>query len=126
MVLYDIDSTLRKLSNGLIAHKGGETAIAQIIKDVLLTQRGESLFDPDNYTTLSDYLEESVNNINSASIRNLIFFALNDRLDELLISEDDITVTPNYDDQVYEIEINYREQDLQQTKAINFDIKIKR
>ena len=126
MLYKDIDASFRKLTTGDIGEKTGTSAIIQFIQDVLLTEEGEALFNASYFTNISDYLEGTANIFSSLSLKREIFSALNNNLKNIIIKEDDVSVTPNYDDNTYDILISYRESEVEEKKEIEFSLNLSR
>lgn len=124
----DIDPGFRRLvslKNG-ITIKEGIDAISQYIQNIILTQRGEKLFDPDYGTDIADYTEESTNNLNALEIKDIIYNSLSNDLENLIITPQDIEVISNNDEEKYDITISYKQSSISEKESISFDIKITR
>jgi len=126
MQYKDIDASFRKLSNGSIGEKEGKSAIIQSIQNIILTEEGESLFKDEYCTNISDYLQGTVNIFDSLSLKNEIFKALDNRLEDIIIEENDIIIKPNYDDNVYEISISFRKSSVENEEIVEFIINLNR
>lgn len=126
MLFKDIDMSMRKLANGSIGEKTGTTAIIQSIQDIILTEEGEDLETPTNFTNISDYLQGTVNIFSSLSLKREIYSSLNNQLKNVIIGEDDVVVTTDYDNNLYNVLISYRESELSEKQDIEFELKITR
>ena len=124
VVRIDIDPSFRLNSQGGIFTKTGDDAILQQIKDIIFTQRGELLFDPDTGCNIGDFLHGSVNKLNAMNIKDIIFNNLRNRIEDIIITSDDIIVDVDRDAEEYLVIIKYTENQLDEEIEINFSIKI--
>jgi phage baseplate assembly protein W len=73
----DIDLKFRVIPNsGDIALKKDILAVKQSVINILMTNRGEKVFDPDFGGSLRDYLFENYDSITAAAIRSRITTSL--------------------------------------------------
>ena len=127
-IFKDIDPSFRRLvslKNG-ISIKEGIDAISQHIQNILLTQRGEKLFNPEFGTDIADYTEESTNILNAMEIKDIIYNSLSNELENIIITDKDIEVVSNENEEKYDITISYKQSEISEKESISFDIKITR
>jgi phage baseplate assembly protein W len=124
MVLLDFDLSMKKLFSGAIGVKEDREAIVQSIKMVLLTRKGEKLFDPDYGAGIGDYTEGSISNLDALTISSDIFYALQNELRHIIVVEkNDIIVVANKDKKLYEISIDYKRNDIAEKENVSFSIR---
>lgn len=127
MGIKDFDISFKRISStGGIGIKDEKEAITQAIRHVLLTRKGEKLFDPNFGGSLGDYTDGSVSKLDSLSIRDDIYYALiNDMKDIIIIEKDDITVVANKKMKKYDITIQYRRVDAEKSsQEISFSLNV--
>ena len=124
MIYRDIDFSLRRLSSGDINVKTNENAVAQMLEVLLLTQKGERVFDKDFGTDIVDYLYESANILNAMTIKDKIYTAIKNYMTNVIIEENDISMIVNTKTNAYEIYISYSENEEQEKTNISLTLKV--
>ena len=102
----DISATfqINPVNDDLIALKN-ENAIARSVRNLILTVPGEKPFEPDIGSRVTDMLFENMDQITANAIRSEI---KNTRVNnEPRISWKEVLVEPNFDDNEYNVTINY-------------------
>lgn len=124
MGIKDFDISFKRItSTGGIGIKDNREAITQAIRHVLLTRKGEKLFDPNFGGSLGDYTDGSVSKLDSLSIKDDIYYALtNEMKDIIIINKSDITVKANKKNNKYDISIDYKKVETEQTETISFSL----
>lgn len=122
MSFFDIDPSFRLNSNGAIFTKTGDDAIVQQIKDIIFTQKGEQLFDPDTGTNIGDFLNGSVSMLNAMDIKDIIYNNIRNRIEDLIINENDIIVKIDKDAVAYDVTIRYTTNELEEEEDLKFTI----
>jgi len=120
----DLDPSMRLNSNKGIFIKTGDDAVVQQIRDIIFTQKGEKLFQPDTGCNIGDFLHGSVNRLNAMSIKDIIYDNINNQVEDIIITESDIIVNTDRDAGAYNITIKYRENELQEETELNFSISV--
>tara|TARA_B100001063_G_scaffold147228_1_gene137487 strand:+ start:267 stop:668 length:402 start_codon:yes stop_codon:yes gene_type:complete len=102
----DISATfqINPLNDDLIALKN-ENAIARSVRNLILTIPGDKPFQPEIGSRITEMLFENMDTITSNLIRSEIQNTLNNF--EPRISLKEVTVEPNFDDNEYNVTINY-------------------
>ena len=127
MGIKDFDISFKRISStGGIGIKDDREAITQAIRHVLLTRKGEKLFDPNFGGSLGDYTDGSVSRLDSLSIKDDIYYALiNEMKDIIIINKADITVIANKEYNKYDILIEYRRVDTEESsEEISFSLNV--
>tara|TARA_Y100000004_G_scaffold95231_1_gene106694 strand:+ start:179 stop:580 length:402 start_codon:yes stop_codon:yes gene_type:complete len=93
------------LTNDLIAMKNA-SAIARSVRNIVLTTPGEKFFDPDFGSRISDSLFENIDDISALTIRDEIENSI--RKYEPRVILDDIVISPNFDNNSFDVLIIYR------------------
>ena len=92
------------LNYDLIALKN-ETAIARSVRNLVLTQPGERFFNENLGSKISRSLFENIDDISASIIRDEIRNTINNY--EPRVSLIDVIVNPNYDNNEFNVIINY-------------------
>ena len=102
----DISATfqINPVNDDLIALKN-ENAIARSVRNLILTVPGEKPFEPDIGSRVTDMLFENMDQITANAIRSEIKNTLVNN--EPRISWKEVLVEPNFDDNEYNVTINY-------------------
>tara|TARA_A100001201_G_scaffold32305_3_gene34801 strand:- start:4327 stop:4728 length:402 start_codon:yes stop_codon:yes gene_type:complete len=102
----DISATfqINPVNDDLIALKN-ENAIARSVRNLILTVPGEKPFEPDIGSRVTDMLFENMDQITANAIRSEIKNTLVNN--EPRISLKEVLVEPNFDDNEYNVTINY-------------------
>ena len=102
----DISATfqINPLNDDLIALKN-ENAIARSIRNLIMTIPGDKPFQPEIGSRITEMLFENMDTITSNVIRSEIQNTLNNF--EPRISLKEVNVEPNFDDNEYNVTINY-------------------
>ena len=103
----DISMTFQvnPLNYDLIALKN-ETAIARSIRNLVFTYPGERFFNERLGSGISRSLFESLDDITASIIKDEIVNTINNYEPRVKLLQ--VTVTPNYDDNEFNVTINYR------------------
>ncbi len=102
----DISATfqINPLNDDLIALKN-ENAIARSVRNLIMTIPGDKPFQPEIGSRITEMLFENMDTITSNVIRSEIQNTLNNF--EPRISLKEVNVEPNFDDNEYNVTINY-------------------
>ena len=102
----DISATfqINPINDDLIALKN-ENAIARSVRNLILTSPGDKPFQPEVGSRVSEMLFESMDKITANAIRSEIRNTLNNF--EPRISLKEVIVEPDYDNNEYNVTINY-------------------
>ena len=102
----DVSATfqINPLNDDLITLKN-ENAIARSVRNLILTLPGEKPFQPEIGSRVTDMLFENMDKITANAIRGEIKNTLNNY--EPRISLKEVMVEPNFDDNEYNVTINY-------------------
>jgi len=103
----DISMTfqINPLNNDLVALKN-ESAIARSVRNLVLTVPGEKFFNQNLGSSISQSLFENIDEISSSIIKSEIENTI--RNYEPRVNLIDVIVSPNYDNNEYNVTINYR------------------
>ena len=82
------------------------SAIARSVRNIVLTTPGEKFFDPDFGSRISDSLFENIDDISALTIRDEIENSI--RKYEPRVILDDIVISPNFDNNSFDVLIIYR------------------
>jgi phage baseplate assembly protein W len=102
----DINMSFKKnpLTNDLIVVKN-ENAIAQSVKNLVLTGRGERLFNPNIGSGLAQALFENIDVISASQIQSEINSLLRDF--EPRINLTDVKVDPDFENNAFNVTVEY-------------------
>ena len=102
----DISATfqINPINDDLITLKN-ENAIARSVRNLILTIPGDKPFQPEIGSRVSDMLFENMDKITANAIRSEIRNTLNNY--EPRISLKEVTVEPDFDNNEYNVTINY-------------------
>ena len=102
----DVSATfqINPINDDLIALKN-ENAIARSVRNLILTIPGEKPFEPEIGSRVTDMLFENMDKITANAIRSEIRNTLNNY--EPRISLKEVTVEPDFDNNEYNVTINY-------------------
>tara|TARA_B100001250_G_scaffold118518_1_gene100603 strand:+ start:3138 stop:3530 length:393 start_codon:yes stop_codon:yes gene_type:complete len=102
----DINITFKKhpVTNDLVVSRDA-SAIKQAITNLLLTNKGERLFNPRYGSNIRNYLFEPLDYGTAAQIRTNIVYTINKF--EPRVDLENIDVFPNFDDNGFEVEMVY-------------------
>lgn len=100
----DIDPRFRKrasLNNDIETKEGMESFVISL-KDVIQTELGECVEDPTKGTVIySNYLTGSVSFLNSMIIKDKIYDAIYNNIEDIIIDEEDIEVIADANNRQY-------------------------
>ena len=102
----DINITFKKhpVTNDLVVSRDA-SAIKQALTNLLLTNKGERLFNPRYGSNIRNYLFEPLDYGTAAQIRTNIVYTINKF--EPRVDLENIDVFPNFDDNGFEVEMVY-------------------
>jgi hypothetical protein len=103
---------------GDITKKLNENAIAQSIRNLLLTSHYERPFKPQLGSNVKKFLFEPIDNITTSLIQDSIFETLRNYEPRITIQE--VVATPNYDEQRYDVNITFFVKNSVEPLTINF------
>jgi phage baseplate assembly protein W len=101
---FDLDFVAHPVTKD-ITKKLNENAIAQSIRNLLLTAHYERPFKPDLGSNLRKFLFEPIDNVTTSLIQDSIFLTLKNYEPRIEIQE--VVASPNYDDNRYDITISF-------------------
>ena len=101
---FDLDFVAHPVTKD-ITKKLNENAIAQSIRNLLLTGHYERPFKPELGSNLRKFLFEPIDNITTSLIQDAIFQTLKNYEPRIEIQE--ITAAPNYDEDRYDITLSF-------------------
>ena len=101
---FDLDFVAHPVTKD-ITKKLNENAIAQSIRNLLLTGHYERPFKPELGSNLRKFLFEPIDNITTSLIQDAIFQTLKNYEPRIVIQE--ITAAPNYDEDRYDITLSF-------------------
>lgn len=108
--MNDINAHFNRESDGSVAEKDGIEAFFQGFQNTLLTQFGE-MPDDEELGTVIDSYRYSINVFNALMLERLIFNTVNDNFEEIKIKENEISVTPDYENEEYVVKMKVRKVD---------------
>lgn len=88
-----------------ITKKLNENAIAQSIRNLLLTAHYERPFKPDLGSNLKKFLFEPIDNVTTSLIQDAIFMTLKNYEPRIDIQE--VVASPNYEENRYDVQIKF-------------------
>tara|TARA_B100001939_G_C16739202_1_gene528957 strand:+ start:293 stop:688 length:396 start_codon:yes stop_codon:yes gene_type:complete len=94
-----------KITNDLLVKKDS-AAVKQAVLNILLTNKGERLYDPEYGSNVRAYLFEQLDYGTAALIRDEIYGAVGRSEPRIVIQ--DLTVTPDYDENGFEVIFQFR------------------
>lgn len=97
-------------------------AIKQAIKDILMTCKGERIWNPRYGTNIPKYLFEKVNKITGLQIKDEILFALENWEPRIRVLS--IKVNEKYDEQTYDVYITYEIINLGKVDTLNIALNV--
>jgi len=102
----DINITFKKhpITDDVVVSKDN-AAIKQAIVNLLLTNKGERLFNPNYGSNIRSYLFEQLDYGTAGLVRNSIIRTISEF--EPRISVESLDVIPNYDDNGFDVEMTY-------------------
>ena len=102
----DINMSFKKnpLTNDLIVLKN-DNAIAQAVKNLVLTGRGERLFNPNLGSGLAQALFDNIDPVSASQIKSEIDSLLRDN--EPRINLTDVKVDPDYENNAFNVTVEY-------------------
>lgn len=101
---FDLDFTAHPVTKD-ISKKLNENAIAQSIRNLLLTAHYERPFKPDLGSNLRKFLFEPIDNVTTSLIQDAIFLTLKNYEPRIEIQE--VVATPNYEENRYDITMSF-------------------
>jgi phage baseplate assembly protein W len=101
---FNLDFTAHPVT-GDVTKKLNENAIAQSIRNLLLTSHYERPFRPDLGSNLKKFLFEPIDNVTTSLIQDEIYRTLKNYEPRVNIQE--VSATPNYEDQRYDVNITF-------------------
>ena len=85
-----------------------ETAISRAVRNLILTKKGERVFDLDFGTNVSNLLFENIGPFAADSIKDEIITAIRTYEPRVeIVNDNDIKVIPNFDNNQYDVTIKY-------------------
>jgi len=114
---FNLDFTAHPVT-GDITKKLNENAIAQSIRNLLLTSHYERPFKPQLGSNVKKFLFEPIDNITTSLIQDSIFETLRNYEPRITIQE--VVATPNYDEQRYDVNITFFVKNSIEPLTINF------
>lgn len=114
---FNLDFTAHPVT-GDITKKLNENAIAQSIRNLLLTSHYERPFKPQLGSNVKKFLFEPIDNITTSLIQDSIFETLRNYEPRITIQE--VVATPNYDEQRYDVNITFFVENSVEPLTINF------
>ena len=102
----DINITFKKhpVTDDLVVSKDA-SAIKQAIVNLLLTNKGEKLFNPEYGSDIRAYLFEPLDYGTAAQIQRNIAYSVNKH--EPRVQIEDLRANPNFDDNGFDVEMTY-------------------
>jgi len=102
----DINITFKKhpVTNDLVVSRDA-SAIKQAIVNLLLTNKGEKLFNPEYGSDIRSYLFEPLDYGTAAQIQRNISYSVNKH--EPRVQIEDLRANPNFDDNGFDVEMTY-------------------
>tara|TARA_B100001250_G_scaffold142703_1_gene122088 strand:+ start:617 stop:1009 length:393 start_codon:yes stop_codon:yes gene_type:complete len=102
----DINITFKKhpVTNDLVVSRDA-SAIKQAIVNLLLTNKGEKLFNPEYGSDIRSYLFEPLDYGTAAQIQRNIAYSVNKH--EPRVQIEDLRANPNFDDNGFDVEMTY-------------------
>ena len=88
-----------------IRKKAGENALKQSIKNLLMTNRGERLFEPEVFGGIYQYLFEPLSPFTAISIKDSVTNVINTLEPRVVVRE--VTVSENSSQDGYDISIDF-------------------
>lgn len=101
---FDLDFVAHPVTKD-ITKKLNENAIAQSIRNLLLTAHYERPFKPDLGSNLRKFLFEPIDNVTTSLIQDAIFMTLKNYEPRVEIQE--VIASPNYEENRYDITISF-------------------
>jgi hypothetical protein len=101
---FDLDFEAHPVTKD-VSKKLNENAIAQSIRNLLLTSHYERPFNPDLGSNLKKFLFEPMDTISTSLIQESILFTL--RNYEPRVDVQQVTATPNFEDNRYDVTIKF-------------------
>lgn len=114
---FNLDFTAHPVT-GDITKKLNENAIAQSIRNLLLTSHYERPFKPELGSNLKKFLFEPIDNVTTSLIQDSIFETLRNYESRVKVQE--VVAAPNYDEQRYDVSITFFVQNSIEPLTINF------
>ena len=103
----DISMTFQSnpLTSDLVALKN-ESAIARSIRNIIFTLPGEKFFNPNFGSRISRSLFENIDEFSASTIQDEIDSSLRNYEPRIIL--DSVVANPNYDNNAFDVTINYR------------------
>jgi len=101
---FNLDFTPHPVT-GDITKKLNENAIAQSIRDLLLTAHYERPFKPDLGSNLKKFLFEPIDNVTTSLIQDAIFQTLTNYEPRVVIQS--VVAAPNYEEDRYDVTVTF-------------------
>ena len=114
---FDLDFTAHPVTKDL-SKKLNENAIAQSIRNLLLTAHYERPFKPDLGSNLRKFLFEPIDNVTTSLIQDAIFLTLKNYEPRIEIQE--VVASPNYDENRYDITMSFFVKNTTEPLTITF------
>lgn len=114
---FNLDFTAHPVT-GDVTKKLNENAISQSIRNLLLTSHYERLFNPDIGSNLKKYLFEPIDNITTSLIQDEIFRTLVNY--EPRITVQSVVASPNYDEERYDVTVDFFVKNTTEPLTITF------
>ena len=102
----DININFKKhpVTGDLVVSKDA-SAIKQAIVNLLLTNKGERLFNPDYGSDIRRYLFEPLDYATAANVKRLILYSIQQFEPRIVVRT--LTCRPNFDDNGFDVEMTY-------------------
>ena len=102
----DINITFKKhpVTNDLVVSRDA-SAIKQSIVNLLLTNRGERLFQPEYGSDIRSQLFEPLDYATAANVKRLILYSIQQFEPRIVVRT--LTCRPNFDDNGFDVEMTY-------------------
>lgn len=114
---FNLDFTAHPVT-GDVTKKLNENAIAQSIRNLLLTSNYERPFNPDLGSNIKKFLFEPIDNVTTSLIQDSIFQTLTNY--EPRITMQSVVATPNYDEDRYDVTVTFFVKNTTEPLAITF------
>ena len=114
---FNFDFTAHPVTKD-VAKKLNENAIAQSIRNLLLTNFYERPFKPQLGSNLKKFLFEPIDNITTSLIQDSIFQTLTNYEPRVMVRE--VVAVPNYEAQRYDVSVTFFVKNSTDALTINF------
>jgi hypothetical protein len=114
---FNLDFTAHPVTKD-VTKKLNENAIAQSIRNLLLTNFYERPFKPQLGSNLKKFLFEPIDNVTTSLIQDAIFETLRNYEPRVTVQE--VVAAPNYDEQRYDVSVTFFVKNSAESLTINF------